>query len=230
MKKRSTQSEFEAVQQSVVHLRWRVWLARKNIRWQDGGIDDLRSHRLRPYDAICLHPGPQGWASAAARWRSADSWVTSSHSCSNGCATSQPSHYRRLCSVSAHRLQPRRLGLPFPALRPRLPGLLQYECRCSERPGQLGAEAHWGDPPSALRRRGTAVPGARCHCGHRRGKGDFFFLSSSSAEPVRTAQHRAKCCGWSSQPLERGQTGLNCGYSVVTCRTNGSLLVKIYTN
>lgn len=45
--------------------------------------------------------------------------------------------------------------------------LLQDECRRSERPGQLGAEAHRGDHPPAVRRRGAALN----HRQRRRGQG-----------------------------------------------------------
>lgn len=67
-----------------------------------------------------------------------------------------------------------------PATSPRLP---QHECRRSERPGQLGAEAHRGDPPPAVRRRGAALPGARCHRHRRRGQGRSCpgFIDTGSA-------------------------------------------------
>lgn len=44
-----------------------------------------------------------------------------------------------------------------PDTRPRPPAFQQDECRRSERPGQLGAEAHRGDHPPAVRRRGAPL-------------------------------------------------------------------------
>lgn len=42
----------------------------------------------------------------------------------------------------------------YPDTSSRLP---QDECRCSQGPGQLGAEAHHGDPPPAVRSRRAAL-------------------------------------------------------------------------
>lgn len=83
----------------------------------------------------------------------------------------RPEGSKKPLSVYPDRYQPRRTGEPLPPPspdnRPRLPASRRDECRRSERPGQLGAEAHRGDPPPAVRRRGAALR----HRQRRRGQG-----------------------------------------------------------
>lgn len=113
----------------------------------------------------CLLPGSCSLTSGAAQWGvSWQLWPTS------GCSISTEETLNGEKSLPLSTLN--RISRGEPDSRcPRHPAtfsrLLQDECRRSERPGQLGAEAHRGDPQPAVRRRGVPLS----HRQRRRGQG-----------------------------------------------------------
>lgn len=109
---------------------------------------------------ICLHPGSRESTSGAAQLRRRSQLTVGGQLADVNIPTGGEPERRRKKTphrpVSTHRAAENRAAVT-PDTRPRPPAFPQDECRRSERPGQLGAEAHRGDHPPAVRRRGAAL-------------------------------------------------------------------------
>lgn len=108
---------------------------------------------------------------------------------------------KKIHTAQCPRTEPRRTGPPSHPI----PGHVfpQDECRRSERPGQLWAEAHRGDHPPAVRRRGAALTQRQ----RRRRQGKKKQQQPTSA--CKTSERRelkpsaGTCSGWISVKIHK---------------------------